>query len=393
MYEDKQYWKDFDHAEIVDKYTVKLILKQPDYTWFTFLLPHYTGLITSKKALEEYGVEGSKTHAIGTGPYELVEWIPMDKIELKRYDQYWGEKPSVEKIKFISFGDEIAASKALRAGQIDIMKPALESLESLRKEANIKLKQYSGGGFSWIGMNIRKAPLDNIKVRQAIAHAVDVDEILRFIRREIAEDPTTLRALSTIPAYFPEACSKEKCPPYELNLELSKKLLEEAGYPNGFTIQMGTPSQGDMDDVATILQRQLKKVGINLEVTTLDQNAFWDSMTEWDKDGTFPLFGDEWYGYVVAPIMGVMDFQCKEAWNLMKWCNEEFTQIVGGIKQTRTREDRIEKYHKLQQLMHDAYIAIFIDYGNVVWAYRTDIDMGRSLPNGYHLPQTMRIIE
>ena len=101
--------------------------------------------------MEKYGPEGTKVNAIGTGPYELVKWVPMDKIEIKRFDGYWGDKANVEKIRFVSFGDAVAAEKALSAGQIDLMKPAPESLQKLRKNKEIKIVQFSGGGFSWIG--------------------------------------------------------------------------------------------------------------------------------------------------------------------------------------------------------------------------------------------------
>jgi peptide/nickel transport system substrate-binding protein len=386
-------WNALDHVEVVDKYTVKLFLKEPDYTWFTYVLPHYTGLVTSKKALEKYGVEGSKTHAIGTGPYELDHWTPMDELVLNRFDDYWGGKASIAKVKVISFGDEVAMAKALKGGQIDVMRPSWEDIEDLKKDPKIKIKVFGGTGFGWVGMNVRKPPTDNIKVRQAISHAINVDEILKFIRSEVTEDPTTLRAYSPMPAIYPEACPKEICPPVEYNPQKAKELLKEAGYPDGLTLEMGASARYDMDKAAAVVQRQLKDAGINVKLVALEKHAFYDATNDWQKPGNFNVFLEAWYGYAAAPIMGVINWRCGEHWNIMKWCNAEFDKALNSVKQIPTREERKATYHEMLRLMHDDYIAVWIDHGATAYAYRADVDLGMPLPNGYMEPLTMKFVE
>ncbi len=383
-------WRDLERVEVVDKYTVKLYLKNPDYTYFTYLLPHYTGNITSKKALDQYGPEGTKIHAIGTGPYELDEWIPMDKIKLKKFDAYWGDKARIENVEFTSFGNTMAAEKALESGQIDVAKVSRESLKHIQKNPDLVTHIFSGSGFAWIGMTLNKPPMDNIKMRQAIAHAINVDEILRFTRSEYSQDPTTLRALSSMPKFFPEAVTKEICPPYEYNPEKAKQLLKEAGY-SGEELQLGASPPGDMDDMATIVQGQLLNVGIKCKLTTLDKLAFWDATTGWEKEGPFHIFVDHWYDYAAAPNLAVLNWVCGEHWNLMRWCNPEFDKLLARVKAIASREDRIDKFQELQKMMYDDYIAIWVDHGEEAWGYNKRVDIGTPLPCGYFLPQTMKL--
>ena len=386
-------WAALDHVEVIDKYTVKLVLKEADYTWFTYVLPHYTGLITSKKALEKYGVEGSKTNAVGTGPYELDHWTPMDELEIRRFDDYWGEKAFIQKVKFVSFGDLVAMSRALKGGQIDLMRSGWEDLQDFIKDPKINTKVFGGTGFGWVGMNMRKPPMDDIRIRQAVSYAINVDEILKFIRGEVAEDPTTLKALSSMPAIYPEACPKEICPPVEFNPEKAKELLKDAGYPNGLKLKMGASARYDMEKAAAVVQRQLINVGITVDLVALEKHAFYDATNDWKKPGEFHLFTEAWYGYAAAPILGVLNWRCGEHWNLMKWCNSEFDQLLDSVKQVPTREERRTKYHDMQRLMHDDYMAVWIDHGSIVWAYRADIDVGKPLPNGYMVPATIKIMD
>jgi peptide/nickel transport system substrate-binding protein len=386
-------WNALDSVEVIDKYTVKLGLKEPDYTWFTYVLPHYTGLITSKKALEKYGVEGSKTNAVGTGPYELDHWTPMDELLITRFDGYWGEKASIPKIKFISFGGEVAAAKALKGGLIDLMRPSWEDMADLMKDPNLKTKVFGGTGFGWVGMNVRKPPMDDIRIRQAVSHAINVDEVLKFIRAEVAEDPTTLRALSPMPAIYPEGCPEDVCPQVEFNPTKAKELLKAAGYPDGLTLKMGASARYDMDKAAVVVQRQLKNAGINVDLIALEKHAFYDATNDWKKPGTFHLFTEAWYGYAAAPIMGVLNWRCGEHWNIMKWCNNEFDGLLDSVKQIPTREERKTKYYDMLRLMHDDYVGVWLDHGAIAWAYRADLDLGKPLPNGYMVPHVMKIID
>jgi len=365
-----------ERIEVVDKYTVKFYLKYPDYTLITTTVPMFYGWITSKKALEKYGPEGIKTHAVGTGPYVVQEWTPMRKIVLKRFPNYWGKKPYFEKVSFISFGSLHAVGLALKRGELDIGPVRVEDKKIYERDPNLNAGVFQmPGGYKWIGFNVQMSPMDDIRVRKAIRYAVDVDEILQALYGGVVDNPSKLRANSIL---SPNVVSGfwEDAPVYKPDLQKAKKLLAEAGYPHGFTVTMPACRYYGMEpEVGAVVQRQLKKVGINVKIPVLEIAAFWDEHNPGSK-GKYPIFVQEW-GMPPFPEQILCWFTSDQIgkWNLMKWSNPEYDELLEKAAREPDPEKRAKYYVQMQKLMDEDVVAIWIDYGLIAKAWRTNLDV------------------
>ena len=165
-------WAALDHVEVIDKYNGKIILKEPFAALWKTTLPIGSGMIVSKKYVEEVGVEKFATNVIGTGPYYIADWQQKQKITLKRNPDYYGEPPAYDEIHFFPMEDDKTAEVALEAGEIDfgsrldLLDPAVRE-----RRQTVKLLRKPSLRFRWIGMNVENPKLQDINVRQAIRYA------------------------------------------------------------------------------------------------------------------------------------------------------------------------------------------------------------------------------
>jgi peptide/nickel transport system substrate-binding protein len=183
----------YKSCEAVDDLTVQLELNRPSSTVLsTLTLPALS--IASPKALREFGADkgtvdkddvlrpsgtyGTK-HPTGTGPFKFESWTRGDKLVLVRNDDYWGEKPKVEKIIFRPISDNAARLQALQTGEIqgyDLVEP--QDVDTITGDDNLQLLERPPFNVGYIGFNQAKPPLDKLEVRQAIAHAIDRQEVV-----------------------------------------------------------------------------------------------------------------------------------------------------------------------------------------------------------------------
>jgi peptide/nickel transport system substrate-binding protein len=371
---DKVKWiPPLNRIEVVDKYTIKFYLDRPNYTLVSSTFPMYMGWVTSKKALEDFGVKGVKTKAVGTGPYVLEEWVPMQRVVIKRFEKYWGEKPYYDKVRFLSFGTYQASGMALKAGEVDITPVTAEDLEIYKKDKNLETKLLQLPGYCWIGFNVRKKPVDDVRVRKAIRMAVDVDQILLAKRGDAFGDPRKLKARAmlaptSISGYWKEA------PEYKPDIEKAKALLADAGYSNGFTITMAAPLyRGGEPEVGAVVQSQLKKLGIKVKIPVIEHAAFWDEHLP--GEGKFPMFVDTW-AMGPLPEANLTWFTCDQrgAWNMMQYCNPKFDELLHQAAEEPDPIKRNQFYIDMQKLMDEDAIAIWIEHPVEAKAWRRNID-------------------
>ncbi len=175
---EKNTWGNLEYVEVVDKYTVKLVLKDRMAQLFTSILPLNAGLIVSKKAVTEMNKKKFASNPIGTGPYEFDSWQPKKHVKLVRYKNYGGEKAKIKRLTFMPIVEDATVEIALKTGEIDIGRCSLPSLPSIKK--NKKLSVYTKPAllYWWLGFTVNKPPFDNLKLREAIRYAVDVDKTL-----------------------------------------------------------------------------------------------------------------------------------------------------------------------------------------------------------------------
>ncbi|MCC6021935.1 MAG: ABC transporter substrate-binding protein [Desulfurococcaceae archaeon] len=254
-----------EKVEVVDKYTVKVYMKTP-YAVFLRALGAYL-LITSSGVITSFGNK-TITEVIGTGPYKFVAWEKGKRIVIERFDDYWGEKPVLKRIEWLVIPEASTRLAALLAGDVDFafnLPPT--DLERVKGDARFTVLTPTSNRIIFVAM-IPRGPLADPKVRQALNYAVDVDSIIKNVLYGLG-----IKTNAPLPPHF---FGYADMPPYTYNPEKAKQLLAEAGYPQGFKVVLMHPTGRYLMDkqVAEAIQAYLSKVGITVELKTMDWPSF-----------------------------------------------------------------------------------------------------------------------
>jgi len=277
-------------TEIVDEATVRVKTKVI-YPAFLDNLAQDVRIVPANYT-KQAGTDGFNLKPIGTGPYKFVEWMKDDHLTLVRNDDYWGEKPSIKEIVWKPIPDAATRVAALETGQSDLIVhlPPTEA-QRLEGHRDLKVSKVPSMRTIYIGMNtgtgkaqVVDDPLKDVKVRQAVQRAIDYDAIIRDVLKGDG-----LRVASTlVPANW--GFDKD-LKAVEYNPEEAKKLLAEAGYPNGLTLDFDVPSGRYLLDreVGEAVAGQLAKVGIKTNLQIQEWGAFYDKYLGLKDKGLFLL--------------------------------------------------------------------------------------------------------
>lgn len=253
-------------VQVVDDYTVKFILSEP-YAAFPQLLTNYrAGPIVNMKAVQQYGQDYA-WNPVGTGPYQFESGTPKQEAIITANDKYFGGPPPIKRIITRTIPDQNAQVVGLENGQYDMLLIAPDDpavVDRLQKE-NYVLDKFSRNLPEVLLMNLTVSPFDNLKVRQAIAYAVDRQQLI-----DLAWPGFGRPWYSPVPDGF--VGTTTDVPHMEHDVAKAKQLLSDAGYPNGVDVTLNVY---DVQKLASdVLSEQLKQVGIRVTEEVLDQPTF-----------------------------------------------------------------------------------------------------------------------
>jgi peptide/nickel transport system substrate-binding protein len=252
----------------VDDYTVRIALKYPDANFLGRVSNYHGGNIVSRKAAEEFG-ETFASNPVGTGPFAFAEHLTQQYVKLVAHEGYFRGRPKISTIMYRMIPSDSARELAFSSGELDVIQGRREQrwADTARRRGNMTVDIFRPGEFRTLHINRSIAPLDNLKVRQAIAAAINVDDLLQFVGREVS-----LKGCSVVPpGYLGEDCSSGA---YAYDFAKAKALLTEAGYPDGFTLKVVVSNISSVLPTMEIIQRQLAKVGIKLDMSVVDHPTY-----------------------------------------------------------------------------------------------------------------------
>lgn len=261
---------DVERVEAPDKYTIKIYLKTSSaISVMQNLAYENAGFISSKKAVQEMG-DKIQTMPIGTGPYYFDRWNPGEKVILKKFDKYWRTPARIDEIELWVIPEEIVALGALEKGDLDVVPVTQQgAYERARAIRDTYLAEAKGGARMHIVIiNHTIKPMNDVRVRKALAHALDIKGICSRIGPLVMAYPSPLA-----PVVFG---ATDEFWRYEYDINKSKKLLAEAGYPNGFKLKMIYMVSGLFEPVALEVKNSWSKViDVDLE---LIERAVWNKI-------------------------------------------------------------------------------------------------------------------
>ena len=278
-------YKFVDHIEARDDTTVIFHMKQPDSTLLWNLSDGAIGIVPDGSGDE------MTTHPIGSGPFKFVSAETDREVVLEANDQYWGGPPKIPRVRFAVVPDETTQALELRKGSGDIAINSLtpDTVVTLAKDPNLVVEKGPGTRLAYLGFNIRDPILKDVRVRQAIAYALDRGPMIEYLWRDQAEP-----AHSVLPAQ--SWAYNGNVPAYDHDPEKAKQLLDQAGYPevNGVRVHIAMKTSTDANTrlMVAVMQQQLREVGIALDIRSFEFATFFSDV----QHGAFQMYGLRWIG-------------------------------------------------------------------------------------------------
>jgi peptide/nickel transport system substrate-binding protein len=258
--------------------TVKITLDKPLSSLLVFSkLTNYSGgFIICKKAMEKLGPAAFKTNPSGTGPFMFKSYRPRDMVQLVANPAYFRGKPQLDGVEARYVADMNSRELGLRNGELDVISAALDKswVDMMKSVAGIKVDIYGVGEVAMLNIRSSTPPLDKLEVRKAIAYALNREEFLALMGSGIAET-----VYSPVPPQFQGgSLTKEELASkgldYPTNRERAKKLLADAGYPNGFSLEVLTSEQPGYRVLYESMVAQLAEVGIKISLKQVDHPSY-----------------------------------------------------------------------------------------------------------------------
>ena len=355
---------------VLDKYTVQFNLTQPYGAFLAELVTPSLGILC-KEEVEKWG-DDYLVHPSGTGPFKLKDWVRGEKLVLEANEDYYEGRPALDVVEIIIIEDEATGILKYENEELDIYGVPSAELDRLMADPELSKQIVSVPALDtyYFQLNNFSPPLDDVRVRKAIAHAIDRQAILDTIIK------TGQLASTVMPPGLP--CYNPDVEPYEYDPEKARALLEEAGLEDGFSMTVLQRSESEIVDA---IVAQLVEVGITLEQQMVERSAFWDIAYKGQTDSYYLSwwadFGDphNFFAYIwrSAP-------ETEESKNM--YVNPEVDELIDRAAVTTDMDERCELYHQIEQ------IGIEQDCQRV-WLWHLETQrMVQPWVKNYHLPPT-----
>ena len=357
--------------------TLTFTLKQPN-PFFLYDLSANQALVLKK------GTTNADKEFNGTGPYRVKSYLPEDRVILEANPHYFiSGLPKMTNIELIFFTDETAMANALRSQQIDmILRLGTESYTSLENQAGIKTIVTPANGFDLVRLRSDRPPGNNPKVIQALKLATDRETIFQLVQQKYG---AVGRDCPIGPMYKNYYTEDPPIPPRDV--EKARRLLKEAGYPDGLTLDMHVPDSGNRPNLAVVLKDQWAEAGININVIIEPESIYYGENKWLEADLGITGWSSRPYPQFYLDVM----LKCNGSWNEAHFCDKEFDELatIGGT--TMDEAERVKAYREIQRLCIER-VPIIIPYFMANFAATRDNIEGFEL-KGFSGRSDLRVVK
>ena len=350
------------HVEIVDPLTVRVHTKAPWPILDTLMSAAQASIVPPKHYRDKDTVAVSRA-PVGSGPYRFVRWVKDDRIELEAYEQYWRGAPRIKTVVFRPIPDDAVRVAALQNGEIDVAvnipphlaniianhpKLFLSTAPSIRTLQLMFVTHEYDAQHKLVGPY--KGPTVDKRVRQAIAYAIDADEIIKGV----LDGKAVRTATMLTPLHFGYDPSLK---PIKQDVARSKKLLAEAGYAGGLEITLNSPQGRYVRDkeVAEAVTGQLNKAGIKTTLKTYEFVNYLNNLVYPHKPGPVWLIG---WGTPTVDAETVYAPLFRTGSNLGNYHNADFDGMIDQAQTQMDEKQRLAIYHRINKLWVDEMPAV-----------------------------------
>ncbi len=352
-----------DYAEAIDDFTVKYVMLEPN------------SLVMDKQWIGDAAIiqdgcgDDVATNIMGTGAYKVKEWVIGDHLTIEANPDYWGGEPEIKEIKFVTMPESNSRLMAVQAGDIDVGNIAAANVKAASADDNIIVYSTQSTSVNFLAFNHTNEILSNKLVRQAISHAIDKESIVASQLEGYGAVVNTI-VPSSIGGYNPDITG------YEYDVEKAKALMEEAGYPDGFEIEL-TYRTGSSDLAAQVVQANLKEIGITVTLNGMESAAF----TEYTNGNKTELCLTYKGSTNADYYLNIMHSdRITDGRNLLGLNNADVDELLNKSKKAADSETRNEAYKACQQIAHDEAIVVPLYTSTVFAAANKDLKGVQVLP-------------
>jgi peptide/nickel transport system substrate-binding protein len=320
----------------------------------------------------EVGEDAFLTAPVGTGPFKLVELVEGDRIVMEKNEDYWQEGyPLIDRLIFRPIPESSTRVAAIQTGEVDLVtRLSAEEADSLRGMEGIEVISYPVDRVYYIAFNNMTTGLDqptmDANVRLAMNYAVDVEAIIDAIFNGNGRPAVGLLT----PGNWGY---DESLQPYGYDPETARSLLADAGYADGFQMDMACPAGAytNFEQVCEAVQGYLAEVGIETNLEIMESGAFWDLEAAKQLP---PLFGDSWSATIGEALPRLVGALTGEGSSFSSWSDPAIIDLINQISVTVDDDERATLYGELQSYMRENPPFIYLYEPVTFEAIRTRVE-------------------
>ena len=370
-----------DHVDVHDRYSGTFVLRSPYAAFIPIALAGPSGAIMSRKAVTAVGGRFTTKPPCGSGPYTFKSWQAQRKTVLERNPLWVGEEAAFSEMHIYAMGDDKAGEMAFEAGQLDWSQISVETVGPFEKAMppDSKLLVLPSGRNYWLGMNRENPALADIRIRQAVQYAVDVEAVLEaawFGLAKVSSGP--------VPEGMIGHRARPLIPPRG-DPDKARVLLREAGVTLPLRLTLDVDNKAQTLTAAQVVQWSLKKVGIEIDIHAQENSTFLTIGREdlGDQWRDVQLFLENFIG-MADPYYSVTWFISDQVgiWNWERFSNEEFDRLNDLALATTDATERDRMYQRMQDLMEESGCYRFLTNGVMPQIFRNTITPAFR-PDGY----------
>ncbi len=357
----KQELEDIERIEAPDKYTVKVLLKvSSGLSLLRSLAFQNAGFVMSKKAVTSLEKKIERM-PIGTGPFYFDRWNPNEKVILKKFSNYWGTPAKLDEIEFWVIPEEIVAMGALEKGDLDLSSMTkLGSYPRAKAMKGVQIVEAKGGARAYtLYINNKMKPTDDLRVRKALAHALDVKGICERLGPQVAPFPSPFA-----PVVFSATDEFWK---YDYNPEKAKQLLAEAGYPKGLELKVMYYNSDLFEPIVLEVQRSFKTANVDLKLEYVEQAIWLKKFREFDTQLAV------WSLARYVPYLFAEGYQTGAARNYAKYSNPETDELIKKAKSATTDDEARKYWRDFQKKVTDDAVNFWVANGKSLVAIKNSV--------------------
>jgi peptide/nickel transport system substrate-binding protein len=336
-----------DTVEAVDSHTLKLNLKRPDAALLATLTDR-AGMMVSPKVVQERGSELPRNaRGAGTGPFEFVEWVKDAHLVIKRNDNYWNKQggPYLDRIRYRPIPDDVVKLQSLQTGEIDVMDYVQpRDVAAARTDRNLVVVDVPSLAAFAYQLNHQRPPFNNKALRQAVAYAVDVEQVVKGVWLNVGV-PSNGPIPPTSWAY------DKSIAPIKRDLARAKAKLAEGGQPGGFSFTMTTNNIPINIQEAEVIQAQLREAGITLKINLVDSATLLSN----GNSRNFEMISYQWSGRP-DPDGNIYQFFKTTPGTSLNWSgisNAQLDALLDKTREVSSQAERKKLYTEVVKILQD----------------------------------------